>query len=77
MTTRDPDARAMEDPEGRLEQAFIDEFLRSRGLDQASVHRLPPEEARRILAEASSYATSRLAEIEARAHYVHQLHVKE
>jgi hypothetical protein len=77
MTTREPDARAMEDPEGQLEKALIEEFLRARGHDLNTLHALPEAEAKRVLTEASVYAAGKLAEVEARAHFVHEIHSKE
>ncbi len=65
------------DPEGRLEQTLIEEFLRARGLDSSALHALPDNEAKRVLTEASVYAAAKLAEIEARAHFVHEIHGKE
>ena len=64
----------MEDPESRLESAFIEEFLRSRGYDSHTVQALPDREAKHILEAASTYAASKLAEVEARAQFVHHLH---
>ncbi|HEU4891874.1 MAG TPA: hypothetical protein VFT47_10010 [Vicinamibacterales bacterium] len=61
------------DPHGPLEYALIDEFLAERGHTFQSVDRLPPAERRELLRRASSYATLRLAEIEARAHFVDDL----
>ena len=77
MTTKETDIRATEDPEARLEQALIEEFLRARGLDSNAVHALPEDEAKRVLTEASVYAGAKLAEVEARAHYVHEIHSEE
>ena len=74
VTTKEPNARAMEDPEGQLENALIEEFLRARGLDSSALRALPEEEAKRVLTEASVYAATKLAEVEARAHFVHELH---
>ena len=62
------------DPMKRLEQALIEEFLKARGHDRRSVHALPEDQARHLLTDASVYASSRLSEVEARAHYVHELH---
>lgn len=64
----------MKDPEGQLERALIDEFLRVRGYDAKSVETLPAEERKWLLREACIHTASRLAEIEARAHFVHALH---
>ena len=74
MTTKEPNARAMEDPEGQLEKALIEEFLRARGLDSSALRALPEDEAKRVLTEASVYAAAKLAEVEARARFVHNIH---
>lgn len=77
MTAKETDTRAMEDPEGRLENALIEEFLRARGLDSNALHALPEDEMKRVLTEAAMYATAKLAEVEARAHFVHKIHSEE
>ena len=64
----------MQDPEGPLERALIDEFLRTRGHDLQSVDALPELGRIRLQRQASIYAATKLAEIEARAHFVHELH---
>ena len=74
MTTKEHDTRAMEDPGGRLGQALIEEFFLGRGIDPAALDALPEAQARRLLTEASVYASTRLAEVEARAHFVHEIH---
>jgi hypothetical protein len=76
MKAKDPDVRAMEDPEGQLETALIEEFLRARGVDSAALRALPDIEAKRVLSQASVYAAAKLAEIEARAHFVREIHGK-
>ena len=58
------------DPHGPLEAALMDEFLSDRGHTLQSVSTLPLPERRELLRQAASYATLRLAEIEARAHLV-------
>jgi hypothetical protein len=68
------DVRRMEDPEAQLERAFEEEYIRSRGYDPGTLGALKPEERSRLLKEASSYASQRLAEVRARAHYVQELH---
>lgn len=67
----------VEDPEGELEKALIAEFLRTRGVDSVVLHSMPHEDAKALLAEASTYAANKLAEVEARAHFVHELHGEE
>jgi hypothetical protein len=52
-----------------LEKNFIDEFLKNKGHDRASLKRLPEEEARRLMTEASIYACGKLTEIETKARF--------
>ena len=74
MTTKDPDVRAMEDQTAHLESALIEEFIRARGHDPARLHELPPEEREHLQRDAATYAAGKLAEVESRAHFVHELH---
>lgn len=62
------------DPLAQLERAFIDEFLRKRGYEPASVRDLPDEQRAALMKEASKYAAVRLTEVEARAHFVADIH---
>ena len=62
-----------EDPEAHLESALIEDFLRARGYDSRALKMLPEEQATRLLKEASVYAATKLAEVEARAHFVHEI----
>jgi hypothetical protein len=77
MTHQEPTARASEDPEGQLENALIDEFLRSRNLDSSSVRALSDDDAKRVMTEATAYASNKLAEVASRAHFVHEIHSNE
>ena len=63
----------LEEPQARLERALIDEFLRRRGCNLATVDLKPPGERRNLLDRRRCMRT-RLAEIDARAAYVHELH---
>ena len=64
----------LEDPQAQLERALIDEFLQKHGCSLATVDHKPPGERANLLRQASLYAVTRLAEIDARAAYVHELH---
>jgi uncharacterized protein (DUF2336 family) len=65
----------LEDPQARLERALVDEYLRrTSGCDMHTVHQLGAERARALLREAELYAAAKLAEVEARATYVHDIH---
>jgi hypothetical protein len=74
MTDMNAETRPMVDPEGRLERAFIDEYLRQHGHEPEDVRAMPEPRARILLEAASIYAAGRLAELQARAHYVHDMH---
>jgi hypothetical protein len=63
-----------EDPEGKLERALMEEYLRSKKHSFGDLHTLPETERRRLLEAAADYADRRLAEVGARAHYVGKLH---
>ena len=77
MSTTESSPRPLQDPEGQLERALIDEFLRTRGHDSRSVETLPDDERKRLLQDASVHAAGKLTEIEARARFVHELHGRE
>jgi hypothetical protein len=57
-----------------IEQALIDDFIRMRGHDPARLNELPAAERDELLRHATTHAAARLAEVEARAHYVHEIH---
>jgi hypothetical protein len=71
---RDNDELHIPDPSAGLERALIEDFIRLRGYDPARLQDLPEDLRRRVQSDASTHAASRLAEMEARAHYVHDLH---
>jgi|APDOM4702015073_1054812.scaffolds.fasta_scaffold15706_1 hypothetical protein len=73
MGTDRPDP-IVTDVQAPLETALIDEFLRSRGYDHTSVRQLPPEQQEPLMKQASAYASGKLAEVEARAHFVQGIH---
>jgi hypothetical protein len=67
----DPDGLA--DPHAELERALTAEFLARRGHTLQSVRQLPPAESIALLRQARAFATLRLSEVEARAHYLDEL----
>jgi hypothetical protein len=77
MTVLNSEVHPMEDPEGQLERALIEEFLLAHGHAPREVPALPQDQRRHLLEAASVYAAGRLAEIQARAHYVHEIHRQE
>jgi hypothetical protein len=69
----DAPERRMDDPHADLERTLIRDYLRARGEDVEALRARDDAEAHKLLAEASTYAASKLAELEARAHYVQEI----
>jgi hypothetical protein len=67
----------LEDPAARLERTLIDEYLRRQGRSREELPSLPADVRLALLRDAEVYAAGRMAEIEARAHYVDDLHQHE
>jgi hypothetical protein len=72
--TKNPDMEPMHDPMAELERQLIRAFVAGAGQDLDELLRRTDEDAQRLLAAASQYASARLSEVEARSHYVHELH---
>jgi hypothetical protein len=72
-----PDAPRLQDLHADLERALINEYLRGRGHDPNALRDRDDAEAHVLRAEAITYAAGRLTEVEARAHYVHEIHARE
>jgi len=68
-----PDTPPLQEPLAELERRLIDEYLRSAGQDPDEVRARHDASSHELLAAASTYAASRLAEVETRAHYVRSL----
>jgi hypothetical protein len=64
----------LEDPMASLERALIQQYLKERGYSLETLDGLPPEQRRELLTKASQYAALHLAEVDARAAYVHEIH---
>ena len=68
------DVPQMQDKHAQLERAFNDEFLGMSGHDRQTIQALPEEKRIALLTQASEFAAIKLAEVEARAHYLHDIH---
>lgn len=67
------DVTPIEEPLAELERRIIDEYIRGAGQDPAALRASNDPASRKILSDASTYAATRLSEIEARSHYVRDL----
>lgn len=56
-----------------LEKIYLETYLREKGYTFHSLQQLPKAEAKRLMTEASAYASTRLAEVETRSHLVQEL----
>jgi hypothetical protein len=63
----------MQNPQEQLAQMYIEEYLRTKGLTMKSVRELPEEQARKVMIEASTYAATKLCEVEKRAQMMSDL----
>jgi hypothetical protein len=68
------DVQPLHEPLAELERHLIHAHVASAGHNLRELLARTDEEARRLLAEASRYASARLSEVEARSHYLHELH---
>lgn len=68
------DVPPLEEPLAELERRLIDEYIRGAGYDPVALRQSPDDAAKRVLTDASTFAATRLSEIEARSHYVRELH---
>lgn len=74
MATDRTDVPPLEEPLAELERRIIDEYVRRLGHDPEALRASMDAGARKILVDASTYAATRLSEVEARSHYVRELH---
>ena len=74
MTPNEPDKTLLHEPLAELERLLMSNYLAGAGHDLRDLLTRTDDEARRLLAEASRYASAKLTEVEARSHYVHHLH---
>lgn len=74
MAARLTDTIPIEEPLAELERHLITAYVAGAGEDLHDLRRRTDPGARHLLAQASRYASTRLAEIEARFHYLHTLH---
>lgn len=61
-------------PLGDLERTLIDEFLQMHGYDALRLSSLADDTRQALLSEASVYASAKLAEINSRSHFIHDIH---
>ena len=63
----------VEEPLALLERELIAAYVAGAGFDVHVLQTRTDDIARRVLTDASRYASEKLAEVEARSHYMHAL----
>jgi hypothetical protein len=66
----------MEDPLAGLEKMFIEEYLKEKGYRWCELAKLDPHEMKKLMTEACMYATTKLADIEAKTGFRHNITYK-
>ena len=75
MTTKQIEqTEPVEDRNALLEKALIEEYLHEKGYSLEGIKKLPAEVAEKLMKEASQYASLKMEEVEARAHFIKELH---
>ncbi len=67
-------AEPIEDPNALLEKTLIEEYLREKGYSREGLKKLPAELVETLMKEATRYASLKMEEVKARAHFVQELH---
>ena len=73
MKSSEPITRPMEEPLAQLERELINAYLAGAGQDLQALLTRNDDQAHQLLADASLYATAKLAEVESRSHYLRSL----
>jgi len=68
------DNQQMEDPNAVLEKALMDAYLHEHGYSLEKLKELPKEMVEQLMKEATRYASLKMEEIQARAHFVDEIH---
>lgn len=74
MTKDQEDRPPLHDLLADLERHLISAYVTGAGHDLEALLARTDDDARRLLAEASQYASAKLSEVEARSQYLHHLH---
>ena len=67
-------AQLMEDPNALLENALIKEYLKEKGYSHEDLKKLPADLVEKLMKEATQYASLKMEEVQARAHFINDLH---
>jgi hypothetical protein len=73
--TKDQEYRPpLHDLLAELERHLMSAYVAGAGQDLEALLARTDDDAKRLLVQASTYASAKLSEVEARSHYLHNLH---
>jgi hypothetical protein len=75
LQEKETNSERLEDLFARLENAFIESYLRGKGITLSELSNLPESDAKSLMREASIYASGKMAEIDLKSHFINILHV--
>ena len=64
----------IQDRSALLENSLIEEYLKEKGYSHEDLKKRPAELVEKLMKEASQYASLKMEEVQARAHFVKELH---
>jgi len=65
---------SIDDIHAFLEKTLMEAYLKGKGYSAEELKKLPEDQVKKLNIEASTYASNKLAEVELRAHFLHELH---
>jgi hypothetical protein len=75
MTTKPKEQTdPIEDHNALLEDTLIEEYLHEKGYSRTGLKKLPAELVETLMKEATRYASLKMEEVKARAHFIDELH---
>lgn len=64
----------MNDPNAVLEKALMEEYLHERGYSLEKLKEMPKEMVEQLMKDATRYASLKMEEVKAKAHFVEEIH---
>lgn len=74
-TNKNNNQEIFDDVHPSLEKILIETYLKEKGYTLKDLKRLPEDEAKRLMKEASTYASCKLAEVEGKANLMELLRI--
>ena len=71
----DTDECMSEGPQSALEKKLVEDYLQSKGYTRQDLDALPEEVAKQLMREACTYASLKLAELQAKSQFREEIHI--